>query len=198
MLQARPGLKEAAAAFATSVDHFEKKFGIIALGEPVSVESPLVLGEALGKFYSRLDLRDKPGIGGKMHIKIFPPSQLPAAQEGWRWIVGRDGQRIEDPGWPVTWIVFADRNGDAIVVDTASPRGAVYGSIQKRSFPISADLASFLQTLALAMDEERARFDYEVLDEDFEVLDSYRSVVESIAQDRLGGDYAHGFMKFFF
>lgn len=94
--------------------------------------------------------------------------------------------------------MFADRNSDAIVVDTASPRGAVYGSIQKRSFPISADLASFLQTLAAAMDEERATFDYEVLDEDFEALDSYRSAVESIALDRLGGDYAHGFMELFF
>ncbi len=153
MLQARPGLKEAAAAFATSVDHFEKKFGIIALRDPTSVESPLLLGDSLGQFYPRLDLRDKPEIGGKMHIKIFPPSQPPAAQEGWRWIVGRDGLRTEDPAWPVTLIVFADRNGDAIVVDTASPQGAVYGSIQEHSFPISADLASFLQALAFAMDK---------------------------------------------
>jgi len=191
-------LAQAIAMFATSVEHFEKKFGVIAPREPVAIESPLALGDALGQFYSRLDLRDKPEIGGKMHIKIVPPSQLPAAQEGWRWITGRDGQRTEDPAWPATWIVFADRNGDAIAVDTASPQGAVYGSIQKRNYPIGADLASFLQTVAAAMDEERATFDYEVTDEDFEVLDSYRNAVRSIAADRLGSDHAPGFMKFFF
>jgi hypothetical protein len=190
-------LSQAIETFASAVARFEKKFGTIALRSAASVDPPFPLGDALTAFYSRLELRDKPEIGGKMHIKLFPLEQLASAQEGWRWISSRDGSRSEDASWPASWVVFADRNGDAIVADAVSPNAAIQGSIQKRSFPIAPDLSSFLGALAACLDAERATFDYEVMDEDFEILDSYRDAIAAIARERLGGDCARGFMKFF-
>lgn len=190
-------LVQAVETFASAVARFEKKFGTIALRSSVAIDLPFQLGDALSEFYSRLGLRDKPAIGGSLHIMLFPLEQLASAQEGWRWISSRDGSRSEDMNWPANWVVFADRNGDAIVADVASSGAAIQGSIQKRNVPIAPDLASFLRALAACLDEERTAFDYEVMGDDFEILDAYRSAVETIARDKLGDDGARGFMKFF-
>ena len=62
-------------------------------------------------------------------LKLFPLDWLEVAQQGWRWIRDKHGSVTENPVRNKRWIVIADRNGDAIVVDSSTADGAVTGHI---------------------------------------------------------------------
>jgi hypothetical protein len=191
-------LDDALKKFADVFNDFEGNFGVIQFRAPVQLMEPLPLGSALREYYSRLLLDNNPSIGKKMHLILFTLDKLVGAQSGWRWGVDRTGKQVEDANWKSSWIVFADRNGDAVFVDTETINGSVYGSIQKRNFLIAENLGDFFFTIAECMLVEKDKFGYEVMDDDFNVLDSFLDLTRGIARKNLGEDGCNGFMKFFF
>jgi len=187
-------LKNFADAFAASSENF----GTIEYRAPQPFTEPIPFGPILKDYYARLRMSDTPQVGGKLLLMLFMLDELEAAQHGWRWVRDKDGPVTENPNWNKHWIVIADRNGDAIVVDDSTARGAVLGHIGPRNFKIAGDLASFFQVMAEAMMIEANTFNYEVLDEDFNHIPEFLDAVSAIALRVLGPDGEAGFMDFFF
>jgi len=131
-------------------------------------------------------------------LKLFPLDWLEAAQQGWRWIHDTQGSVTENPVWNKHWIVIADRNGDAIVVDSSTAGGAVTGHIGSYNVKIADDLASFFQVMAEAMKVEAVTFSYDVLDDELNPIPEFLHAVSAIALRVLGPDGEAGFMDFFF
>lgn len=191
-------INKAIEKFAYSVMRFDKKFGVIALQPVAAIDPPFVLGKTLTVWFERMELRDKPETGGSMALKLFPLEMLVGALSGWRWIRDKSGKQVENESWPKSWVIIADRDGDAVIVDSDSADGIVHGSIQMRSFAMADSLASFLVAVAACMDIEREKFDYEVMDEDFNLIDPYLVDVRAVVEAELGKDNTPGFLKFFF
>lgn len=191
-------ISKAIRTFADSVERFEKKFGVIALRPAAAIAPPFALGDALTSYFEQLELREKPETGGSMALKWFPLDMLVGALSGWRWIKDKAGNTVENEQWPKSWVIIADRDGDAVIVDTDSADGAVYGSIQQRSFPMASSLASFLRAAAACMDIEREKYAYEVTDDDFNTVEPYLDDVKAVAETELGNANTTGFLKFFF
>lgn len=143
-------------------------------------------------------MSDTPLVGGQLLLMLFTLDDLATVQHGWRWIRKNNGPVMENPTWNKHWIVIADCNGDAIVVDDSTASGVVSGHIGPRNFKIAEDLASFFQAMAEAMTIEANTFNYEVLDEDFNPLPEFLDTVSAIALRVLGPDGEAGFMDFFF
>lgn len=162
------------------------------------IVEPIPLGPVLHEYYGRLRTSGKPQVGGELMLRVFTLDELETRQYGWRWIRKNSGPVMDDPAWNKHWIVFADRNGDVIVVDDSTASGVVSGHIGPRNFKIAEDLASFFQVLAEAMTIEAKTFDYEVLDEDFNPIPEFLDAVSAIALRVLGPDGEAGFMDFFF
>lgn len=190
-------LQQAMERYSAALERFGK-LDSIRLREPFEVQDEHFSGVVLSEYFSRFDSEVTVCTAGAFHLMWFPLPRLATAQSGWRWIRDKSGQVREDASWPKSWIVLADRNGDAIVVDDSSDAGTVYGSIQKRSFQIAGGLPDFLFLLADCVDLEKQQFDYEVMDEDFNYIDAFLQGVESLALKHLGADNSQGFMKFFF
>lgn len=187
-------LKDFADAFNTG----DGNFGVVQYREPIAITEPFPLGNALKEYYSRLHLEDNPESGKKMHLTLFSLMEIVGAQHGWRWIRDKLGQEQENPDWKRTWVIIADRNGDAIFVDVESENGAVYGSIQQRNFLIANNLGDFWGAVAECMNVEKNKYNYEVMDDNFNVIKPFLDDVRTIAEKNLGQDYSNGYMRFFF
>lgn len=172
--------------------------GIVEYRAAQAIAAPIALGAVLTDYYARLHLNDRPQVGGQLLLKLFALDELERAQHGWRWIRNKGGPVIENPDWNQHWIVMADRNGDALIVDDSTEAGAVFGNIGATNFKIADDLASFFQTMAEAITVEATTFHYEVVDEDFNPDPRFLAEMSTIARRHLGADGEAGFMKFFF
>lgn len=148
-------------------------------------------GEAK-EFYSCVKLEDTPTIGGDFYLQLFTADEIENAQSGW---TGPDDETLP---WKKSFVLFGDRNGDAVVFDSAQPLSPVYGSIQKRSFLISTSFFSFLEALIIGIDVEEVEFSGDTREEDLSFKKNFLKKVE----ERLNvlGDAidVEGFMKLFF
>ncbi len=187
-------LRQFAAAFGRS----RLSEGAVDYREPVPVQSPVALGPVLTAYFSKLSLAERPQLGGALQMALFGPDELEGAQSGWRHIRDKSGRVVEDPAWPAHWVVIADRNGDAIFVDTSSDEGVTYGSIQKRNARLAGSLAAFLGCVADCVALEIDRFDYEVKDDDFNLLGSFLAEAGQVADRYLSADDKAAFLRFFF
>jgi len=139
-----------------------------------------------------------PVVGGRLVLMLITLDELETCQHGWRWIRENSGPVVESPTWNKHWIVIANRNGNAIVVDDSTAGGVVTGHIGPYNVKIADDLASFFQVMAEAMTVEATTFNYEVLDEDFNPIPEFLDAVSAVALRVLGPDGEAGFMDFFF
>lgn len=139
-----------------------------------------------------------PQVGGELLMMLFALDSLATAQHGWRWVRNKGGPVVENPKWNKHWIVIADRNGDAIVVDDSTAGGVVFGHLGPRNFKIADDLASFFQVMAEAMTVEAITFNYDVLDDELNPIPEFLDSVSAIALRVLGPNGEAGFMDFFF
>jgi hypothetical protein len=187
-------LQNFADAFAVSC----KNFGTIDYRACQPIVEPISLGPVLQEYFGSLCMSDMPQVGGWLLLMLFSLDEVATAQHGWRWIRVNGGPVEEDSTWNKHWVVIADRNGDAIVVDSSTASGVVTGHIGPRNFKIADDLAGFFQVMAEAMSVEANTFDYEVLDEDFSPIPEFLNAVSAIAMRILGPDGEAGFMEFFF
>lgn len=97
---------------------------------------PIPLGPVLQEYYGGLRMSD--------HLLMLSTlDDLETYQHGWRWIRKNNGPVVEDPTWNKHWVVIANRNGDAIVVDNSTADGVVTGHIGSFNVKIADDLASF-------------------------------------------------------
>ncbi|MBF4560072.1 hypothetical protein H7698_28785 [Pseudomonas sp. p50] len=149
------------------------------------------LNEQIEEFYLHIHLENAPTIGGDFFLQIFALNELENAQVGW------SGPDDEELAWKQSFVVFADRNGDALVYDSEQKNCPVYGSIQKHSFLVANSFFCFLEALlvGIAVEEE---FGGDTREEDL----SYKSNFISEVENRISsmGDVVsvQGFMKFFF
>lgn len=187
-------LKSFADAFAAGV----KNIGTVEYRVPHPFVEPIPLGAILRDYYERLRFSDRPLVGGRLLLKLFPLDWLESAQNGWRWIRDKNGHITDNPIWDKHWIVIADRNGDALVVDDSTAGGVVTGHIGSFHVKIADDLASFFQVMAEAMTLEASTFNYDVLDDEMNPIPNFLDAVSAIALRHLGPDGEAGFMEFFF
>lgn len=187
-------LKNFADAFGAS----RENFGTIEYHAFEPVVEPIPLGAVLQDYFGRLGMSGTPQVGGELLLDLFTLDNVATAQHGWRWIRKHGGPVVEDPTWNKHWIVIADRNGDAIVVDDSTASGVVSGHIGPRNFKIAENLASFFQVMAEAMTVEANTFNYEVLDEDLSHTPAFLNAVSAVALRVLGPEGGAGFMDFFF
>lgn len=187
-------LKNFASAFVSG----SKNVGTVQFRSPQPITEPIPLGAVLRDYYAKMLLCNRPQVAGAMQLRLWTLDELEARQHGFRWISKNGGPLIENPRWNNHWIVIADRDGDAIVVDDSTAEGAVYGVIGSYHCKISDDLAGFFQSMAEAILAEVTTYDYEVYDDDFNPLPDFLDEMSVISRRLLGSDGEAGFMKFFF
>lgn len=198
-------LRDALEEFAKIFNRFEDCSGVFVLRGPVEIIEPLAfnkpihLGSTLTEYYSRVMLNEKSTIGGAFFLQLITLDEIPTALNGWFWTRDKTGNLVENiESWKKSWIIIGDRNGDAIFVDIDSPNGAVYGSIQQRNRLIASDLGSFFFTLAECMTLEMEKYNYEVNDDDFNVIEPFLNDIRHIAEKNFGIEGMKSFMNFFF
>lgn len=187
-------LKNFADAFAEGSENI----GTVEYRAPQPFVEPISIGSLLRDYYERLRFSDRPLVGGRLLLKLFPLDWLEAAQHGRRWTRNNNGTVTENPIWNRHWIVIADRNGDAIVVDDSTAGGVVTGHIGSFNVKIADNLASFFLVMAEAMTLEASTFNYDVLDDELNPISNFLDAVSAIALRHLGPDGEEGFMEFFF
>ncbi|WP_300627128.1 hypothetical protein [Pseudomonas sp.] len=144
-------------------------------------------------YFQWVDFPDRPMIGGDFMLALYGPDDLPKAQLGWH-ATGDD-----DPswGWKDSFIVFADRNGDVLVYDRLDEHSAIFGSIQKRSFKVAANIFALIGSLEAGIAVQLNEFDDATHDDDDDYAPAFLSRVREVLGDVEGAD-VDGFMKFFF
>ena len=117
------------ARFAHAFGREGKDFGTLnVLSSPHPVPAELQLTGQLREFYAHAGF-DKLTIGGAFHLMVATLAGLPEAQVGWRWVQDRrSGKVTEDPTWNKDWLVFCDRNGDALFADLSQEESPISGS----------------------------------------------------------------------
>ncbi len=191
-------LDEALTSFTAAFAAGSSNSGIVQFRSPRQIAEPMPLGPILRDYYARLELGDKPIVGGALQLRLWTLDELETNQHGWRWIRHKGGPVTEEPTWNKHWIVIADRNGNAIIVDDSTAGGTVYGAIGSYNFKIADDLASFFQTMAETILVEVTMYDYEVYDDDFNCLPGFLDEMRAISRRVLGSDGEAGFMEYFF
>lgn len=165
--------------------------------DAVPINEPFPLGESLHSYFSILALEDRPQVAGRINLFLFDLDMLETAQHGWRWIRDKSGKLLENTAhWHHTWIVFAERNGDAVSIDTLT--GQVFGNIQARRLLLAGSLAQFFAALTEMMKLEIDKYDYEIFDDDFNLLPEFYTDAHAAATAVLGTEQASEFMHFFF
>lgn len=187
-------LKRFAQAFASG----SRNDGVFEHRNAQAVVAPIEIGPVLKEMYSHVRMGDDPQVGGRLLLSFFDVTDLERAQHGWRWVTDDRGVESENPDWMKNWIVFADRNGDALIVDDSDPEGKVYGNIGGDNFFIAEKLSSFFNLMADAMTAEANEFNYDTIDEDFTPYPKFIERMAELAVAHLGEDGKNGFMKFFF
>ncbi|MEE4892280.1 hypothetical protein V2K64_26335 [Pseudomonas alliivorans] len=160
--------------------------------EIVNGSLSLMLSGEVEQFYTQLEMEDNPTIGGDFFLQIFMINQLEKAQDGWS---GPDDETLP---WMNSFVVFADRNGDALVFDSAQKNPSIYGSIQKRSFLIASSMNIFLEALLLAIEVEEDAFNGDTREDDMSFKKVFIERVENSVSGLNSGFNVDGFMKFFF
>lgn len=125
----------------------------------IEISEPELNGE-LKEFYSLLNFEELT-IGGEQFLEIFPLGKLQEAQNGWMYVTdSKTGGISEDTvNWNKDWIVFGDRNGDAIFCKQDTANNPVYGSIQKtRNLLLAPTVIAFFQILTDCMMVEKTIF----------------------------------------
>lgn len=191
-------LKSVCAEFVRTFQRSQKNFGTVEFSAsvlPVSADVPL--NDELRTYFGHVRFSENIHIGGRFNLFLFSPSDLLSAQSGWRWITSKSGEIQEDSvDWKPSWVVIADKDGDAIFVDIYG--NEVFGSIQKRNFLVAKSLGDFLYALTEAVKIEMDKYDFEVLDDDAAPLNEFIHDVRTVVSSKLDADATSGFMKFFF
>ncbi|MEE4732785.1 hypothetical protein V2K24_14045 [Pseudomonas alliivorans] len=151
----------------------------------------LMLSGEVEQFYTQLEIEDNPTIGGDFFLQIFMINQLEKAQDGW---TNPDDETLP---WMNSFVVFAVRNGDALVFDSAKKNPSIYGSIQKRSFLIASSMNIFLEALLLAIEVEEDAFNGDTREDDMSFKKVFIERVEKSVSGLNSGFNVDGFMKFF-
>ncbi|MBF7142723.1 MULTISPECIES: hypothetical protein [Pseudomonas] len=144
------------------------------------------------QFYSQLEIDRHTMIGGDFSLQLFSLEELEGAQSGW------SGSNDEGLLWRERFVVFADRNGDALVFESAQENPFVYGSIQQRSFYIAQSMTVFLQALLAGIEIEEDEFCMDTREEDMEFKKSFIDRVQSRVSAMEPDLSTKGFMRFFF
>lgn len=173
----------------------EGKLNIAALAESVNTDIPLHVD--LRTYFEYLHFEDSPQLGGRFNLFLFSLDELEGAQNGWRWDTLRSGEIVEDTTyWKSSWVVIADKDGDAIFVD--ADNGKVFGSIQKCNFLVAQTLADFFDALTCTMKIEMDGYHFDVLADDMSPLPQFLNDVRTAVSMKLDAEATSGFMKFFF
>lgn len=168
-----------------------------ALPSPVAISTTLPLDSDLQTYFGLVKLDGMPVVGCYFHLILFGPDDLIGALQGWRWITTKSGKTEEDAkNWNPAWVIIADRNGDAIFVDTNTHE--VFGSIQGEKFLVSANLSSFFGALTASTKVEKEKYNFEVRSENLAVLPDFEEDVRKAVSAKLGQEATSGFMEFFF
>lgn len=158
--------------------------------------SSMPLQGVLADYFKLLYLDKHAHVGGLFQFALYPAADLLRLQNGWHWIINKDGETIEDPLWPSQWVVIADRNGDAIFVDTST--GEVHGSIQKHNMLLSDDLGQFFDVISEGMRIEMDKYHFEAEDDDSNITQEFSDDIHSLLQTKLGAEKSKNFYEFFF
>jgi hypothetical protein len=167
------------------------------IGNPSFSENSNKINQ-LDLFYETLLFNKVLTIGGEFFINIIPFSNLTKAQEGWYNIKTKDNNWItDDKKWNKDWVVFANRNDDAIYCNNLD--NCVYGTINKaKHYKLGNSIAQFIHILIECMKLEEGKYNFETVNEDEETksefLDDVYSILNSISDKRTADD----FMEFFF
>ena len=156
------------------------------------------LSGQIKEFYSLTDF-EKLVISGALFLKIFSLDDLLRAQNGWRWIIDQSGQTAEDTAnWNENWIVFGDRNGDAIYTKNDDPLSPVFGTIQKiEHFQLADSLETFFKIINKCLVIEEKEFDFETQTDDLETEPRFLARVTEVV-NRFAPGNEDDFMQFFF
>jgi len=134
-----------------------------------------------------------------MSVNIETKVKLMDAQLGWYKIRDEQGNEVnDDQNWNKDWIVFADRNGDAIYYNRLDK--SVNGSIDKVvHLKLAQTLEDFIKTLQMCMRLEQEKYDMNAQGENEEPLKEFIDDIQHILNE--GGNQekvSEDFMQFFF
>ncbi len=154
--------------------------------------------DELEQFYSLISFDNVLIIGGEFFLTIQPKTKLDRAQEGWYIILNKEGKpQNDDTKWNKDWVVFANRNDDAVYFDKKN--GGVYASINKRQlFNLSSSLADFFFLLSECMKLEEEKYKFNTSDDDEEPLENFIDDTEGILSQCLNTKQVGDFIAFFF
>jgi len=153
--------------------------------------------DALEEFYQVLEFEGFISVVGLFSLDIIGLRELAGAQEGWG-LVMRDGElRPDTVNWNENWVVFGDRNGDALFYDKSD--GSVHGSVGKRhNYRLADTLPAFFDALAASMDLESNEYNWETLDRIEEVLPQFLTDCRAVLSEYLDDQNVASFIDFFF
>jgi len=164
---------------------------------PIEIDEPQLEGE-LKEFYS-LSKFNELIIGGAFFLEICSLEELSEAQIGWRFNINpKNGNITEDTKyWNKNWVVFGDRNGDAIFCKQDIEKNPVYGSIQKaRNLLLAPSVNTFFQILNECMRMEQDDFQFDTQTDDFVRKADFIDAVQNIVSKY--NDQPRDFIDFFF
>jgi hypothetical protein len=147
----------------------------------------------MSSYFQWIDFPDRPMIGGDFMLALYGPDDLPKAQEGWH----ATGDENPAWGWKDSFTVFADRHGDVLVYDRLDEHSAIFGSIQKRSFKVAANILALIGALEAGIAVQLNEFNDATCDDDDDYTPAFLSRVREVVGDVEGTD-VDGFMRFFF
>jgi hypothetical protein len=189
-------LFDAVARFAEEFNNEEKNFGTIVIrSEERAVLDYFLIDSELREFYAKAEF-DELIIGNNFFLEIAALNQIARFQEGWE---GMDHIKLVSDKDDKSWIVFGDRNGDAIFSKSEDVKSPVFGSIQQvDEFQLSSSLESFLDILTKCLIMERDEFGYETKLEDYTVKSNFIERIRMIVQEYETAKIANDFVGFFF
>jgi hypothetical protein len=193
-------LLDAVTRFIEVFNSIEKNFGkLILLPEERAVPEALLPPGELRTFYARVDFEELI-TGTELFFQIATMAELPRYQEGWRWVYDTDPAGIEDTEhWNMNWLVFGDRNGEALFTKLQDEKSPVFGSLQKtRIYQLSKSLESFLSIIEACMKMERDEFQFDTQSEDCEVKPEFIERTRDIVSQYERPEITNQFIGFFF
>ncbi|SUB88705.1 Uncharacterised protein [Porphyromonas macacae] len=167
------------------------KFDIIDRDEPVTTNQ-------LDAFYQLTSFEHVLTIGGEFFLNIQPEIKLKEAQEGWYFILDKEGEMAKDDlKWNENWVVFANRNDDAIYYDKTD--GYIYGSVDKKIFfCLSSSLSDFFYILSECMEIEEKKYGFNTTDAEEETSSIFIDDIREFLSRKLNDKQREDFIAFFF
>lgn len=193
-------LHDAIQRFVNEFNQEERNFGKLTVrSEKKDVQEELLPEGELKTFYTIVDF-DKLTVGNTFFLDVAALADLPRYQEGWRWDYDTDPTGKEDTeDWNPMWLVFGDRNGDALFAKVGNEITPVFASIQKsENYQLSSSFESFLTIIADCMIMEREEFHNETKLEDFTVKPEFIDRTRDLVAKHENQDIANQFIDFFF